>query len=110
MEVDFGNLVKEGQEFMRLRHDFKKSNNPPAGSVGFLISLDWITKYKKHIQYDTLRRNMAPTPLEENDVELPGKITNSDFLDTDPETHLQGTAPAKADNGQETECIDRYIK
>lgn len=49
MEVDLDKLVKEGQEYIRLRKEFKRSNNPDEGSVGYLISKQWITKYKDYI-------------------------------------------------------------
>ncbi len=49
MEIDFENLVKEAQEFLRLRNEFKKESNPAAGSPGYLISVDWIMKYKSYI-------------------------------------------------------------
>lgn len=80
MEIDFENLVKEGQEFLKMRIDFKKGSNPSAGSPGYLISVNWITKYKTYIQYEQLRRNAKP----EYNPELvhPGRITNSDFLET----------------------------
>lgn len=32
-----------------MRADFKKGSNPVAGSPGYLISLDWINKYKAYI-------------------------------------------------------------
>jgi hypothetical protein len=34
-----------------------------------LISLDWVTKYKKYVYYEQLRRNLTPEkPTSENDV------------------------------------------
>jgi hypothetical protein len=35
-----------------MRSDFKKGSNPSAGSPGYLISVNWITKYKTYIQYE----------------------------------------------------------
>ncbi len=49
MEIDFENLVKEGQEFLKLRNDFKKESNPAAGTQGYLISVNWIQNYKSYI-------------------------------------------------------------
>lgn len=67
--MDFDKLLEEGQEFLRLRKEFKASSNPGAGSVGYLISLEWINKYKKYVYYDQLRRNVTPEkPASENDV------------------------------------------
>ena len=42
-------------------------------------------------------------------MEVPGPITNKDFLELEPE-FLHGTKPETADKGNEHECIDRYIK
>ena len=70
MEIDFDTYAQEGQEFLKLRTEFKKSNNPSAGSVGYLMSLSWVNKYKKYIQYDMLRRNLSANPNALNDVEM----------------------------------------
>lgn len=45
---------------MQLRKAFKAASNPPAGSVGYLISLSWVKKYKEYIYYDDLKRNVTP--------------------------------------------------
>lgn len=42
-------LVKEGQEFVKLRKEFKSSNNPAAGQFGYIMSIAWVSKYKKYI-------------------------------------------------------------
>ena len=105
MEIDFDALMNEAQEYLKLRKEYKSANNPPAGSIGYLISLDWTTKYKKYIHYDSLRRNIKPTPSE--DAVHPGKITNSDFLETNSQIFLSGST--STDKGSEPECLDRYI-
>jgi len=105
MEIDFDALMDEGQEYLKLRKEYKSTNNPPAGSIGYLISLEWTVKYKKYIHYESLRRNIKPTPSEE--AVHPGKIINSDFLETNPQIFLPGSG--SSDKGSEPECIDRYI-
>lgn len=72
MEIDFDTYAQEGQEFVKLRTDFKRAANPPAGSVGYVMSVNWVNEYKKYIQYDLLRRNMSPNPSAMNDVVRPG--------------------------------------
>ena len=57
MEIDLDKLVKEGQEYIRLRKDFKLSNNPHEGSAGYLISKNWMTIYKDYIQYEALKKS-----------------------------------------------------
>lgn len=70
---DFDNILKEGQQFLKMRQDFQKSSNPDAGTVGYLISLQWVNSYKKYIYYDALKRNLTPEAPAENDVvEKPG--------------------------------------
>ena len=105
MEIDFDALMDEAQEYLKLRKEYKSTNNPPAGSIGYLISLEWTVKYKKYIHYESLRRNIKPTPSEE--AVHPGKIINSDFLETNPQIFLPGSG--SSDKGAEPECIDRYI-
>jgi hypothetical protein len=79
---DFETLLNEGRKFAQLRKEFKLASNPSAGSVGYLISADWIRRYKKYIYYSDLKRNV--TPEENNNVEAPGPITNKDFLELEP--------------------------
>lgn len=107
MEVDFESLMIEGQQFVKLRGQFRSSNNPEAGTPAFLISLDWMQKYKKHIHYDVLRRNLVPQQEANQEPTHPGKITNSDFLEIDVNQYLSGTG---SDKESEHELMDRYIK
>ena len=74
---------------MKLRKDFKTSNNPPAGSVGYLIGKAWVLNYKQYIQYKSLkaRKQFDPTKY----VAHPGKISNQDFLNTNHLEFLQGS-------------------
>ena len=107
-DLEFENLVKEGQEFLKFRNQFRTASNPPAGSPGYLISLAWVSKYKKYCFYDKLARNIAPDRSQTELIQPhPGKITNSDFLEIDSDVYLHGTGQEK---GQESEYIDRYIK
>lgn len=106
MEIDSEQLSVECREFMRLRKQFKLSNNPLPGSVGYLVSCQWVLKYKQYLQYKTIKANRPISAV--NSVAGPGIITNQDFLHTDHRKHLPGSSGAE--KGQETECIDRYIK
>lgn len=54
MEVDLESLMNEGQEYIRLRNLNKKTSNPDAGTKAYLVSTDWISKYKKYIFYRNL--------------------------------------------------------
>jgi hypothetical protein len=92
---------------MRLRKQFKTSNNPPPGSVGYLVSCQWVLKYKQYLQYKSIKANKPVSAV--NNVAHPGIITNHDFLHTDHRVYLPGSSSG-TEKGQETECIDRYIK
>jgi len=56
--------------------------------------------------YDKTSRAQVPS-LSDVLYPHPGQITNSDFLETDTNTYLQGTNKEK---GWESEYIDRYVK
>ena len=77
------------------------------GSIGYLISIQWILKYKKYVQYDSLRKKVMPQ-WDQSQSKPPGKITNADFLSIDSDVCLHGTGGTE--KGTEAECIDRYIK
>jgi hypothetical protein len=86
--MDFEKLVIEGQEFLKLRMKHQKDDNPSNGTVGYLISVKWVAAYKKYVCYEELKNNRKPTPHNEP---APGKISNSDFLETDTSYYLPGS-------------------
>lgn len=75
---------------MELTQTFEKNNNPPAGTAGYLVSQPWLEKYKKFIFFDSLKYHSKPTPHSEGENVLPGKITNSHFLELDEKIYLHG--------------------
>jgi hypothetical protein len=98
-------IIQECQQFMKLRSAFKKEDNPPNGSVGYLISLQWVRNYKDYLQYDALKNREKPRFGSHT---KPGPVTNADFLETDA-AFLVGTGQ-NSEKQQEPEVIDRYIK
>ena len=102
-------MVKEGQEFCRLRQEYKKAENPAAGSVAYIISLQWINQYKRYIHYKYLAKNQTPEFESDYESKHPGPITNAKFLNTDSDVYLHGERVEGAKDGKEPECIDRYI-
>lgn len=57
-------MVSEGQKFIKMRDTFRREDNPPSGTVGYLLSCAWVKVYKKYVHYDDLRHNIKPTPQE----------------------------------------------
>ena len=105
MEID-KKLVEEGQQFLKLSEKFKRSINPNSGEPGWLISSAWLNRYKKSIYYEALHMDLTPEPEE---YQHPGKIINSDFLDTDSHVFLLGSG-VEPSKGCEPEMIDRFIR
>ena len=85
-------------QFLKLRNEFRTAANPSAGNYGYLISLNWILKYKKYVHYDSLRRNLSPQFTSGHANTHPGKISNSDFLYTNKDVYLSGSGTV-ADKG-----------
>ncbi len=55
--MDTENLVNEGMQFFKLRQKYAQESNPASGTVGYLISLKWLSAYKKYVHYDSLKNN-----------------------------------------------------
>ena len=55
--MDTEKLVNEGLQFLQLRQKYSKENNPASGTVGYLISLKWLSTYKKYVHYDEVKNN-----------------------------------------------------
>jgi len=55
--MDTEKLVNEGIQFFQLRLKYAKESNPASGTVGYLISLKWLSAYKKYIHYESLKNN-----------------------------------------------------
>jgi hypothetical protein len=47
-----------------------------------------VAAYKKYICYEELKNNRKPTPQNNP---APGRISNSDFLETDSDLYLPGS-------------------
>ena len=100
-------LFEEGRTFLQHRTDFKRMKNPSPGSEVFLISLKWITCYKLYLQYERIKKGLLPKECPQKPM---GPIENACFLNTDAQKFLCGSGTTYSDKGQESECIDRYIK
>lgn len=102
-------LVNEGQEYYKLRQEFKKAANPSAGTAGYLISLKWVNSYKKYLHYRDVAKGETPQFEQGYEEKHPGLITNGKFLNTDEQIYLTGVVVEKPESGKEAECLDRFI-
>ena len=83
----------------------RSASNPNEGEPGWLISMPWINKYYKYIQYDKIKVNMKPERTEDHYKNFfPGKITNYDIVESDTSKYLEGTGKLK---GFDSTVFDR---
>ncbi len=57
MQEKFEALKKEGQEFVRLKKAYDAARYPDAGTPAYIISSDWLKKYKDYCFYNDLKYN-----------------------------------------------------
>lgn len=57
MERDLDDIVKESREFIRLKRLHKQNKFPPAGAPAYLVSTEWLKKYKSYILYKEIKNN-----------------------------------------------------
>lgn len=108
MERELEDIVNECKEFIKLKKLHRQSRYPDAGQPAYLISSEWLQKYKKYILHRKIKANskphMEPDHTKENH---PGPITNiEDFCDSDPK-YLKGTGKVEQ---FEVSVVDRYLK
>ena len=107
MEINFEALSEEGQNYLKLQQEMSRSDNPEAGTPGFVISINWMNKYENFIQYDRIQYNMKPQWTEEHfkKNEFPGQIKNYDILDHDINLKVTGSVKEF-----ESTIFDRMLK
>jgi len=107
MQEELKTLIEEGREFVRIKRTYEGARFPDAGTPAFVISTEWLAKYKIYIFYSDLRYNATPSVSDPDHVSSrhPGKITNESVLDLAPK-FLKGTGEG-AD--LEADVVDRYL-
>jgi acyl carrier protein phosphodiesterase len=58
--LDLDTLIKEGKEYIELKGKCRLARNPTAGSPSYLISKEWLTKYKKFVFVQEIKKHMKP--------------------------------------------------
>lgn len=58
-------VLDQGREYHKLNEKFRKALNPESGNPGWLISTNWLDKYKIHVQYESISNNFAPKQQDE---------------------------------------------
>lgn len=83
MEKATEDLVMECREFIRLKKLFKIARNPGDGSPAYLVSTNWLKKYKTYIFHKEIKSGTKPQPdVDHCLLKHPGIITNDeDFCD-----------------------------
>lgn len=107
MEENLTNLVNECKEFIRLKTNNRMSSFLPQGSPAYLVSRDWLKKYKEYILIKDVKRHKKPEVQETHFKEKhPGKMTNVEDLCDTSEKNLIGSGEPPF----ESSVTDTYLK
>ena len=60
MQAKIDSTVKECREWIRMKHTYDNARFPSAGTAAYLISLEWLQKYKEFIFYNQVKMNTVP--------------------------------------------------
>ncbi len=60
MERDLDSIVTECKEFIKLKQIHSNSRYPDPGQPAFLISTNWLQKYKKYILHREIKAQSKP--------------------------------------------------
>ena len=100
------NLCKEGKGFISLKREYDGARFPPVGTVAYIISTEWMDKYKKFIFYDDLKYNDTPDASDDHLTAMhPGPINNAGLLQQE-EIFLKGTGTVAE---LESDLWDTYL-
>ena len=55
--ADIESIIKEGKEFVRLKRAYDNARFPDAGTPAYIISIDWLAKYKAYCFYEEIKYN-----------------------------------------------------
>ena len=106
MQEKFEALKTEGKEFLRLKKAYEAARYPDAGTPAYIISSDWLKKYKEFCFYNDLKYNHAPVAQEDHfEKHAPGPIDNEPILQMESK-FLKGTGTIK---DFESEVMDTYL-
>ena len=57
MEDEIKTLIEEGKEFVQLKRAYESARFPDSGTPAYIISNEWLNKYKKFVFYEDLKYN-----------------------------------------------------
>ena len=85
MQEELKSLIEEGKEFARIKRTYDQARFPDVGTPAYIISSNWLNKYKLYAFFEELRYNMMPREAADDHLTAkhPGKIVNTDLLDHD---------------------------
>ena len=107
MEETLAKLVNECREYMKLKALNRSSSFLSQGSPAYLISKEWLKKYKEYILIQDVKRHKKPEIAEDHVAKLhPGRMTNEEDLCEDSNLNLKGTGTAPF----EKSVVDTYLK
>ncbi len=108
MERDLEDIMKECKAFYELKRQHRYNKFPSAGAPAFLVSREWMKKYKRFILYKFVKCNQKPSMENDHCQKYhPGQITNDADICDEAEKFLRGTGTNPA---FENTVYDKYLK
>lgn len=81
MQEEIKEVIEEGKEYIRLKRAYENARFPDSGTPAYIVSVEWLNKYKEFVFYNDLKYNNGPNPDEDHIVKKhPGKIINAGLL------------------------------
>ena len=89
-----------------MKRAYDNARFPDAGTPAYIISIEWLTKYKAYCFYDEIKYNTSPAPEEDHvTAKHPGQITNNELLQLEAK-FLKGTGTLPS---FEADVMDTYL-
>ena len=70
--------IKECREYIQLKNKNSMERNPQVGAAMYLLSKEWLRRYKTYILYSDVKRNNKP--VLPDTIAHPGPISNDEEL------------------------------
>lgn len=106
MRRSLEDLVNECREFIVLKNKNRNERNSAVGTPSYIVSKQWLKKYKEYILYTDVKRNNKPA--EQTVDKHPGPMTNDEDLSrVNDLKDLVGTNTIEQFEGN---YLDKYIR
>lgn len=74
-------IQEEVRKYMELKRRYKSTRYPEVGTEAFLISKEWLRRWKLYVGYKDIKRGRKPVYLDDHKKNnFPGEICNNELL------------------------------